>query len=236
MGYRQIVIGIAILLFASVAPTLAQTQGAAAAANPDAAYVVTYLETVPERSNEVTALLRTYRKASSESAGNLRSVLLERLDRRGQFVVLTAWQNVKAWESHLAAEQIVALRKQLSALRSAPLDDRLNGALFPGALAIPRNAGAVYAVTHVDVVSPSKDEVINALQQLGAASRSVAGNLHFEITQQASRPNHFAVVEAWRSRAAFDGQLATPSRIAFRDQLGPMSGALYDERLYRWLD
>ena len=53
-----------------------------------------------------------------------------------------------------------------------------------------------------------------------------------EIVQQISRTNHFTVVESWRSREAFDQHSMAAHVREFRDKLKPMSGALYDERLY----
>src|SRR2546423_586136 len=45
-------------------------------------------------------------------------------------------------------------------------------------------------------------------------------------------PNHFTVIEIWASREAFDAHGMAPHVREFRDRLAPMSGALYDERLY----
>ena len=97
-------------------------------------------------------------------------------------------------------------------------------------------AGTIFVVTHVDVIPPRKDDSLVLLKQLAADSRADAGNLRFDVVQQTNRPNHFTVVEAWRDRAAFDAHgMAAPTR-RFREQLAPMSGALYDERLYTLLN
>jgi quinol monooxygenase YgiN len=39
-------------------------------------------------------------------------------------------------------------------------------------------------------------------------------------------------VEAWKDRYAFDAHGMAGHTRQFRDRLAPMSGALYDERLY----
>ena len=39
----------------------------------------------------------------------------------------------------------------------------------------------------------------------------------------------------WRNRAAYNAHIAAASTRDFREKLGPMSGALYDERLYKRL-
>jgi quinol monooxygenase YgiN len=91
-------------------------------------------------------------------------------------------------------------------------------------------------VTHVDVPPPFKDTTVPLLQSLADASRKEAGNLRFEVQQQGNRPNHFTVVELWADQKAYDAHVMAPHTRQFRDKLGPMSGALYDERLYRAFD
>ncbi len=95
--------------------------------------------------------------------------------------------------------------------------------------------GATYVVTHVDVIPNGKDDAVTALKLLGEANRSAPGNLRFEVVQQTNRPNHFTVFEVWRSRAAFDANVMATAQREFRDKLGLMTGALYDERLYELL-
>jgi quinol monooxygenase YgiN len=56
------------------------------------------------------------------------------------------------------------------------------------------------------------------------------------VVQQANRLNHVTVVAVWRDRAAFDAHGGAAHTRRFRAQLAPVSGALYDERLYLALD
>jgi quinol monooxygenase YgiN len=65
-----------------------------------------------------------------------------------------------------------------------------------------------------------------------AAERKAAPRA-FEIFQQTSRPNHFSVVEIWKNQDAYKAHITAAHTRQFREQLTPMSGALYDERLYR---
>jgi quinol monooxygenase YgiN len=44
------------------------------------------------------------------------------------------------------------------------------------------------------------------------------------------------LVEAWADRKTFDDHIVTPHVKKFREALGPMSGSLYDERLYELID
>jgi quinol monooxygenase YgiN len=88
-------------------------------------------------------------------------------------------------------------------------------------------------VTHVDVPPPKKDDCIAALKTLVADSRKEGNSVRFEVFQQGSRPNHFSVVEIWKNQAAYDAHITAAHTKKFRDQLTPMTGALYDERLYK---
>ena len=64
----------------------------------------------------------------------------------------------------------------------------------------------------------------------------INGNLRFEVVQQVNRPNHFTVVEIWKDAKAVETHsMAAPTR-EFRDKLATMTGALYDERMYRAID
>lgn len=74
------------------------------------------------------------------------------------------------------------------------------------------------------------------LRQLGEDSRKNEGNLRFEVVQQVNRPNHFTVVEIWSSARMLEAHSMAASTRRFRDALAPMTGALYDERMYRALD
>ena len=93
--------------------------------------------------------------------------------------------------------------------------------------------GAVYVASHVDVPPPRKDDLIALLNPLAEASRKGDGNLRYEVVQQTSRPNHFTVVEVWKDKKAYDARGSAAAQKTFRDKLGPMLGALYDERIYQ---
>ena len=125
------------------------------------------------------------------------------------------------------------LREKIQAIRNAPIDERVHVPVSVGPLQ-PGPAGtAVYVVTHVDVIPPRKDDGLAALKQLGSDSRGAPGNLRFEVVQQTNRPNHFTVVEIWKDAAAVEAHSMADRMRQFRDTLGPMSGALYDERLFK---
>ncbi len=95
---------------------------------------------------------------------------------------------------------------------------------------------AVFVITHVDIIPTHKDDGIAATKAMGESGRKERGNLRFEVLQQSSRPNHMTVVETWRSMRAKEAHSASAGMKAYRVKLSPMSGSLYDERLYRLID
>jgi quinol monooxygenase YgiN len=197
-------------------------------------FTVTYVEVVPPSAAEGATLLKHYRDASCKDDGPVRFEVLQRLDRPNQFTVLAAWKNEQAFEAHLTTAHITELNRELAPLLAAPNDTRQHRGLAVGAARISR--GAITAVTHVDVIPQHKDDGAVALQQLAVDSRHHDGNLRFDVWQQTNRPNHFTVVETWSSRRTFDAHgMAAPTK-DFRTKLAVMTGALYDERLYKTLD
>ena len=194
-------------------------------------YIATYVEVVPTAVDEGAALLKQYRDASRKDAGNQRMELVQELGRPTRFAVLAIWQDQKAFELHANK----ALREKLKPIQAAPYDDRVHSGLAVAAKEALRS-GSVVVLTHVDVPPPFKDTTISLLQQLAEASRKEAGNQRFEVQQQGNRPNHFTVVELWVDKKAYDAHVMAGHTRQFRDKLGPMSGALYDERLYQPLE
>ena len=199
-------------------------------------YVVTYVEIRPPAKSEAATLLKSHRDATRRDEGNLRSEVVQHATRPGQFVLLTAWKDQKAYEAHAAAASTREFRDRLQGLRNSPADDRVHNALSVGDLDGSRPARGVYVVTHVDVIPPRKDDAVGLLKNLGDASRRDDGNVRYEIVQQTNRPNHFTVIEIWRNRKTADAHSMNAKTRAFRDKLAPASGALYDQRFYKALD
>jgi len=221
------------LLCLSVVDSSAQAPaGPPVPADVSPLYVVTYLELRPSAQSEGAALLRSWQEAQRRAQGNLRAELVRNPARPGQFVIMAAWRDKAAFDA--AASTTQEWREKLHALRNSPADDRFHSAFSTGKLDTPR--GALYVVTHVDVVPPRREDAQAALKALAEASRAAEGNLRYEVLQQTNRLNHFTLVETWRSRQAFDANGMSPHQREFRDKLAQMTGALYDERLYESLD
>lgn len=203
--------------------------GSGATAQETMLYTASYIEVGPVLAKVGVKELNSYRDAARKEARSLD--IYQRIDRPNQFVVLGAWADQKAYDAHQNGEAVKKLNEKLTTLLAAPTDTRQHN----GLAVAPAKAGkdAIFAVTHVDVIPPEKDNGANALEQLADASRRHAGNLQFDVWRQSTRPNHFTVVESWANRGSFDVHQMQKETREFRMKLGPMSGALYDERLYK---
>ena len=211
----------------------AQAQAPAPAAIEGNIYSVTYVEVMPTSRADGIALLKRYREATRKEDGNLRCEAVSRIGQPHQLAILEVWKDQKAFETLRKSENTTQFRDKIQAIRNAPTDERVHVGVSVGPLQAGPAGAAVYVVTHVDVIPPRKDDGLAAVKQLGEVSRPSAGNVRFEVVQQTNRPNHFTVVEIWKDAAAVDAHSMAEATRQFRDKLGPMSGALYDERLFK---
>jgi len=229
---RLLVLGSAVLAISAVQDARAQSAGDATA------YSVTYIEVMPAARDQAAALLKALGVASRKAVGNLRFEVLQRRERPNHFAIVEAWGDQKAQEANGSAAHMMQFRAALKPLLGSAYDERPHGGLAVGPMAAGAGARgpAVYVVTHVDIIPPKKDDGIAALRQLAGPSRQDAGNLRFEALQQNSRPNHFTLVEIWKDQEALEGHEVAAHTKAFREVLLPMSGSLYDQRLYKAIE
>ena len=220
------------LLLAMVLLPIASMQTAYAQDN--AVYVVSYIDVAPAARGMATSLLRQLASASRKDEGNMRFDILQRAAPSNQFAIVAIWKDQKAYDAHLAASHSKEFREKIKPLLISAIDDRVHMGMEIAATPAGKNGrGAVVVVTHVDVPPPKKDECIAALKTLVADSRKDPGSVRFDVFQQGNRPNHFSVIEIWKSQSAYEAHITAVPTKKFRDQLTPMSGALYDERLYK---
>jgi quinol monooxygenase YgiN len=218
-----------LVLFASLLTVRAQ-------AEDDAVYLATYVEALPfdalSPQSGIALRLERYRDASRKEAGNLRFDAFTELGRPNRFVILEAWSNAESLDAHNKADSTTKFREAMDTMQSAPLDVRSLGALSADPQPRDTRAGTIYVVTHIDVTSDHKDDAVALLRVMGDETRKDDGNLRYDVFQQKNRPNHFTVIEAWINRKAQANHIAASRTRAFRGQLQPMQGALYDERTY----
>lgn len=206
-----------------------------AAAQSTAAYVVTYVEVVPTAVAPAIALLKKYRDASVRQDGNLREEVLQEQERPNRFAIVDAWRDKAAFDAHSQSPATTEFRDKLKTDQAAPYDERINNALYVGQGKNESRSGALYVVTHVDVIPPGKDDCMAALKAMSVDTAADPGNISYEVLQQANRGNHFSVLEAWTNRKALDGHAAAAHTRDFRAKLTPIAGALFDERIYKAL-
>lgn len=102
-------------------------------------------------------------------------------------------------------------------------------------LSAQKPAQNVYVVSHIDVTPDHSADTAKLLQQFATDSRKDAGSMRFEVMVQDGRPNHFTIVEVWRTREAFEAHSALEHTKRFRESLHPFLGSPFDERLHTTL-
>ena len=195
------------------------------------AYVVTYIEAAPKEATAARKVLATYRDAAMKAAGIVQFDALQRIGTPSHFAIVEAWSNAKAQETFAASAAAKDYRKELAPLLSAAYDERPHLGLSVGGKAA--SAGAIYAVTHVDIIPTKKDEGVAATKALADKSRTAVDALRFDALTQTSRPNHMTIVESWKSKSAKENFTTIAHLKTYRENLTPMSGSLFDERLYQ---
>jgi quinol monooxygenase YgiN len=225
------------VLLATAMLVAVTAQGARAQVPEDrSAYVVTYIEVTPSAEAETAGLMRSVAAASRREPGNLRYDVLQHSERKSQFAILETWSEGKAFEAHRGGPAMKQFRAELDPLRVGFYDERLDNAIDVGPLPAPARKDAIYVVTHIDVTGQFKDDAIVMMKKLAADSRREPGAERYDVWQQSNRLNHFTVCEIWKDQSALDAHgRAAPAR-EFREKIGRMLGALYDDRRYRDLE
>lgn len=94
----------------------------------------------------------------------------------------------------------------------------------------------IYVVTHVDIIPPQKAAGTKLVQQYVADTRKDPGLVRIEAGSEISRDNHISIIEVWQNQKAFDEHIASAHTRQFRQQIDPMLGSPYDERLHKSLE
>ena len=231
----QVLLG--LVAYAGTMATAAHAQAPAPPPVPDGPrYIVVYLEVMPTATAGAVTLVRRFRDATRKETGNLRTEALQRIGQLNQFVLLEAWKDQAAADAHAKAAATAQFRDKIKAIQNAPIDERTHFPLSVGPIAAKAGGATVAAVTHVDVIPPQRENGTAITKQLAEDGRKDDGNLRFEAVTQTNRQNHFTVIELWRDRKAADAHSMAAHTRAYREKLGPASGALYDERFYKVLD
>jgi quinol monooxygenase YgiN len=216
----------------TIAATLMAGIALVHAQDASAIYIVGYIEVAPSAQTEAVSLLRALRDASRKEAGNSGFEVLQRIGRSQQFAILEVWSDAKAQASHAAAAGTAHFHDEFKPYLAAPIDERVHTGFAVGQTKM-LGANSVYVLTHVDLIGAKKDEGLSAIKQLSIDSAQDAGILRYDVLQQSSRPNHLTLVEVWRGKAALEKHEVAAHTRKFRAILLPISGSLYDQRLYQ---
>jgi quinol monooxygenase YgiN len=203
----------------------------ASAQEDSTSHMITYIEVTPAAKAQAATVLKELAAASKQDAGLMRFEVLERTAPSNQFVIVEAWKDEAALNAHAGAAHAKQFRDKMQPHLMAPIDDRLS--IVATASPIAAAAAGLYVVTHVDVAPPNRDKIIVALKALSEPTRKDKGNVRYDVLQQKNRTNHFTVVEAWSDQAANDAHEIAAHTKEFRGVLGPLTGALYDQRWYK---
>jgi quinol monooxygenase YgiN len=195
-------------------------------------YVVTYMEVAPSSATDARKLLLDYATEARKASGAVQIDALARISDPGHFALIEQWQSQAAKQAFAATEPVTKFRAALNPLRSAAYDERLHAALSVGA-ATPASGDPVVILTHVDVVPTQVEPGTAKVKAFVEEGRTAKGNRRFDDVVQLNRKNHFTVIEGWDSLADKNAWISSKTARTFREELQPMSGALYDERAYK---
>jgi quinol monooxygenase YgiN len=224
--FRLVALGVAIV---------AATAVRSADAQDSAVYLATYVDVMPNSIATGATLLKQYRAASLKADGNLRFDVVQEIGRPNRFAIVEAWRDKAALDAHAQTAAAQQFRDKLKAIQNAPYDERDNTGLYIAQGKSEQQAGAIFVLTHIDVLPAGKDQTMAALKDMSVDTTKEPGNISYEVLQQFNRANHFTVFEEWTSMKGVEAHAMTEHTRSLREKLSPLAGALYDERFYKAL-
>jgi quinol monooxygenase YgiN len=193
---------------------------------------VVYIEVAPAEVNRAANALKAYRQATQKAPGIGHVEVVQQIGRLNFFAVHEIWSDGASLQAHLMSADNRKLRDDLQGALVSPIDDRV---LAPITTQPARGAvtdEAIYVLTHADAAA-RREEIPGMLQELATGARRENGSVLFDATVQPTRTNHFTIVEVWNDQKAYEAHLTAANTRKFREAFAPVSGALYDERIYR---
>jgi quinol monooxygenase YgiN len=197
-------------------------------------YIVTYVEIAPNSAADARKLILGYVADAKKAPGAVQIEALQRISDPSHFGLIELWKSPAEKQAFAATDAVTKFRATLLPLQSAAYDERTHNALSVGQT-MPLSGDPVVIVTHVDVIPTQVEPGTAKVKAFVEAGRGAAGNRRFDDLVQSNRKNHFTVVEAWDAASDKSSWIASPVARSFRQELQPMSGALYDERAYKLL-
>jgi len=197
------------------------------AASPEPRLTVFYVEAPPAKAAATLAALQAQARDARKAGASAADALSES-GRPTRMALVEQWRDLSAAEADRRAK---ALQARLAPQSQAPIDDRLSDPIVPLDFK-PAPAGAFHVLMHIDVMPDGSATARAAVIAQKASVMAAPGALAFDAASQVGRPNHFAVHEAWKTRAAYEACVASPAGQDLRRQLDRFKGAPFDDRLY----
>jgi quinol monooxygenase YgiN len=220
----------AVLLFSSA--TIAEPQTPAQAPPLVATARVAYFEVAPSEAARAIGVLKTYRQTTQKAPGAKSTEVLQQIGRPNFFAIHETWSDGTSLQGHLTSAGNRKLRDDLQSALISPFDERLLAPVTVQPATAVISNDAIYVLTHADSVDRG-GTVTMMLQALADGARRERGNVLFDVTVQPNRTNHFTLVEVWVDQKTFEAHTLAENTRRFRTTFGPISGALYDERIYK---
>ena len=194
--------------------------------------IVVYTEVAPAKAAEAKKLILAYSADARKAKGALEVTALQRISDPAHFALVERWQSQADKQAFATTDAVVKFRAALDPLRSAAYDERIHADQAVGE-SKPTTGESVVGLTHVDVIPPQLETGTAKVKAFVEAGRAAPGNLRFDDVVQANRKNHFTVIEAWKSQGDKNAWVSGKIARTFREDLQPIGGALYDERVFR---
>lgn len=223
------VLGSALCLGLGAGVAASQTPAPAAG---QGAFLVAYFEVTPAAASRTAALLRQYRQDALKEDGALDVLILQQQDRQTHFAIHETWRSQAAVDAHIGSAATKTFRAGLESLRITPYDERQLHPLGDSVRTKPVPGSARVVLTHADASPVNREKAEMLLKTVTTPSRAEAGSVRYDVGQQNMPLNHFTMLEIWADQRAFEAHQVTPHTRDFRREFGPLSGALYDERVY----
>ncbi len=205
-----------------------------AQAQDAAVFAVSYIDVAPASRDAAVGLLRKLATASRKDEGNTRFEILQRTTPSNQFAIVATWKDQKAYDAHVAAAHTKEFREKIKPLLISAIDDRAHAGMEiagDGAKTAARRDLCSDACRR-----PAAEEGrLHCCPQ--DAGRGQPQGRQFGALRGVPAGRTGPTTSRWsksgKTRAAYDAHITAAHTKKFRDQLTPMSGALYDERLYK---
>jgi quinol monooxygenase YgiN len=206
----------------------------AVAAN-QSAYVVTYIDVLPEAVAQAREVLLRYLHSDLEARGRRSASALQEIRRPERLALLEIWDSAADWQAQRTAPPMRALSDQLAAVSAGYEDRRLFEARSNADAGTMDFDAPLQSIAHLDLALPLPAEAEQFIAALAAQVRTLPGNLGATLLRQADRGNHLTLWLQWQDEGAWRASLSSPLMRRMRALLGPQLGSPFDERVYQLL-